>query len=112
MLQDGARTARLRWNPLNLVPVLSSIPRVIDSATSRRNYVIRIAWIDVNGKDIRIIDDAVLNNPPGPASVRGLVRKPPCTGIDHVRVARIDRQRFHVNQVRSVLGGQRRPRFT
>ena len=60
MLHDGACASRLGWNTLHLLPALTSSLAFIDSATCRGNDVVGIARIDIDGKDVGIIDDASL----------------------------------------------------
>src|SRR6266478_6199538 len=82
------------------MPAISGIPRLIDPAAGRCDYVTRIPRIKIDGKDIGIVDDAVLDNPPGLAAISGLVRKIPGAGIDDVRVMRVDCQRFDMHKTR------------
>ena len=69
MLQDGARAARLRRDALDLTPALTAGFTLVDAAAGRSNNVIGIARIDVDRKDVGIVNDSVLDRPPGLSAV-------------------------------------------
>src|SRR5437016_13144122 len=112
MLKYGARATRLRGNPLDLMPALTRIARVIDSTAGRRDHMIGVARIDVDGKDVRIVDDAILYDPPAAAAISALIRKIPGSGVDGICVAGIDCQRFYVHKAGRAGRGQRSPCFS
>jgi hypothetical protein len=64
MLQDRARAARLRRNPLDLAPAITRVFTFVDTAARRGNNVVWIARIDVDRKDVRVVDDTVLDRLP------------------------------------------------
>src|SRR5207253_5299750 len=57
VLQDRSGATRLRRNSLNLVPVFSTVRRFVNAAARRSYDVIRISRIEIDGENIRIIDD-------------------------------------------------------
>ena len=73
--------------------------------------MIGIARIDINRKDIGIINDSSLDGFPGLSAVGGFVRKIPGACVDDVRSSRIDCERLNVNQIRSILRRQLLPAF-
>src|SRR5947209_7763659 len=97
MLKDRARAARLRRDALNLAPVRASVLRLVDSAASRGDDVVRISWVKVDSEDVRVVNDSVLDVRPCLTAVRSLIRKIPSASVDCVRVARVNRKRFDVD---------------
>ena len=97
MLKDRAGAPRLRGNTLHLVPALAGIPSVIDATASRGDHMIGITRIDIDGEDVGIVDDTVLNYSPGAATVRGFIGKVPGPCVDRIRVAGIDCQRLDMD---------------
>ena len=92
MLQDGARSSRLRRNSLHLSPVVARIASLVDAAASRGDDVVVIARVNVDGKDIRVVNDPVPNGLPGLSAIRCLVGKVPRAGINDIGAARVDGQ--------------------
>ncbi len=65
---------------------------------------LRVLRVYDDRKDVRIINDAFFNIAPGRAAVGGLPWQMPRSGIDHVRVSRIDRDRLHLFDFGTALG--------
>ena len=84
VLQDRSSTTRLRRDALDLVPVFSTVWRFVNSAARRSYDVIRIPWIKIDGKNIRVIDDAILDNPPRLPTIKRLVRQVPGARVDNI----------------------------
>ena len=93
------------------MPAFAGVARVVDTAAGRRDQVIGIPRIDVNGKDVRIVNYSLLDTTPGPAAIGAFERQIPGARVNDVRIARVNGQRFHVNQARRGRRGQRRPGF-
>src|SRR5258705_2524342 len=69
VLHDCSSPARLGRNSLNFAPTLTSRLAFVDPATSGSNDVVGIARINIDGKDVRVINYAILDGPPGLSSV-------------------------------------------
>src|SRR6266508_416290 len=93
------------------MPVLSSVRCLINPAASRRDYVVGVPRVYVDGEDIRIVDDTLVDDSPVLTTVCTLVGKMPGAGVNHVRAAGIDGQRLDVNQIRRATGRQQGPGF-
>src|ERR1700693_1850926 len=93
------------------MPALRGVGCFINPAASRRYYVVGVPRVDVDGEDVRIVDDALVDDSPVLSTVCALIRKMPSAGVNHVRASRIDGQRLYVNQVRRATCRQRGPGF-
>src|SRR2546427_13218608 len=109
MLEDGARSSRLRRNALHLSPVVAGSASLVDAATSGSDDVVVIARVNVDGKDIRVVNDSVLNGLQRLSAIRRLVGKVPGAGINDIGAARVDGERFDMNQSRSAVSRQLSP---
>src|SRR6266536_6277017 len=94
MLHNRTGPSRLRRNALNLTPGVTSILGFVYAAASGCNHMVRIARINVDGEDVGIINDPVLDRFPRLAAVGGLVRQVPGPRVNDIRGTRIDRQRL------------------
>ena len=61
MLHDGARSSRLRWNSLHFGPIIAAAAAFVDSTTGRRDYMVGITGVDINRKNIGVVDDSILD---------------------------------------------------
>src|SRR5918992_714478 len=96
MLQNGARTARLRRYSLYLFPKLAAILAFVDAAAGRGKDVIRIARIDVDRKDVGVVNHSLADDLPGLPTINRLERQPERACVNCVVGARVDRERFDV----------------
>src|SRR6185369_14574965 len=64
VLKDGSRSSRLRRNALHLAPALTRGLTLVDTAARRSDDVVRIARIDVDRKDVGIVDHSVSDRLP------------------------------------------------
>src|ERR1051325_2529702 len=71
--------------------------------------MIRIARVDIDRKDVGIVDDAVLDVSPGLTAVGRFIRQIPGARVDGVDSSRIDGQRLDVDQAGRVVGRQLGP---
>src|SRR5690348_11269902 len=111
MLQDRARASRLRRNTLHLAPAITSVLTLVDTTASRGNDVVRVARIDVDGEDVGVVDDAVLDGRPRLSTVHRFIRQIECAGVNRVGCAWIYRERLDVNQSLSALSRKLFPCF-
>src|ERR1051326_1523137 len=111
MLKNSARASRLRRNTLNLVPVIAGVCGFVNPTAGRRDDVTRISRIEVDRKNVRVINDAVLDDPPRLSTVGGFVRQVPGARVNDICPTWIDGERFDVHQAWSSLRWQRRPRL-
>src|SRR5262249_42455796 len=68
--------------------------------------------VDDDGKDVRVVDDAVLDVVPALAAIAGLPRQVPRARIDYVRICRIDRDGFNVLDLSAGFGRDALPRLS
>src|ERR1041384_1404539 len=64
VLEDGACAARLRRNSLHFSPTIAGVLAFVDTAAGGSDDVIWITWIDVDGKEVGIVNDSVLHRLP------------------------------------------------
>ena len=96
----------MRRNALHFFPATAGVACLVNAAAGRRDDVITISWINVDGKDIRIINYAVLDAVPGLPAVSRLVGQIPGAGINNVGGCRIKSQGFDMDQPRGAVRWQ------
>jgi hypothetical protein len=60
--------------------------------------VVGVGLVDLDGEDVRVVDDAGLRDAPRLAAVGGLVGQIPGAGVDDVGVARVYGERLDVDE--------------
>src|SRR5678815_1827955 len=111
MLDDGSRPSRLRRNTLHFRPAVARITGFINATAGRRDYVVRIAGIDINRKDVRVVNDSVLDILPGLPAISRLVRQVPGARVDGVGRSGVNGERFDVHESGRGVSGQLCPRI-
>src|SRR6185295_4237120 len=90
VLDNGARPSRLRRNTLDFSPAVTRIAGFINSTTGRGDDVVRIARVDINGEDIRVVNDSILNGLPTLPAISRFVRQIPGARVDGVGSPGVD----------------------
>ena len=96
VLLKYAGSARGGGNPLNLAKLRARILALVDSAARAQKYCARPVRIEDDGKHIRVVDQALLDDLPARAPVAGLPGQMPGARINNVGVRRVHSQRFHL----------------
>src|SRR5205085_9380351 len=70
VLEDGARAARLRRDAVDLAPRRARAARLVDAAARGHDDVVRVSVVNLDGEDVRVVNDAGLRDAPRLAAVR------------------------------------------
>ena len=81
---------------MDLFEQLARILAFVDAAARAGENDLRPDWIDNNRKHIGVVDDAPFDVVPAFAAITGLPRQMPGTGVNHIGIRWINRQRLHL----------------
>jgi len=94
VLHEDEGAPRVGGNALDLVKQLAGILALVDAAACAKEDRPGPDGIDDDRKDVGVFNDALFDVLPVLAAVRGLPGQMPGSGIDDVRVRRVDGKRL------------------
>src|SRR6185437_8225613 len=94
---------------LDFMKVRAGIDALINPGASAGINSARCPGIDDDGEHIRIHDQSLLDVLPGFATIDGFPGQMPGAGVNHLRIYRIDGDRFHFMQFRASHGTDQLP---
>src|SRR4051812_10557128 len=96
ILLKDARASGREWNALNLLELLSGAVALINARAGAGIHNAGSVIINDDGEDIAVIDDALLDVAPGLATIAGLPREMPSSGVDNLWIRGIDGDGFEI----------------